>query len=153
MFVKMKWQVILYDTKHGTNRFGLKLGCFVGIDNNGVTRIIAVFLLLNETEDSFAYIFNWFSSNFCFPNVIYTDGDKQMASAIKSCFPCSTHLLCTFHLYKNLFEKVWPAFFGKVNNWKNMSNMWWKLCKLSDSEGRKVFNNEWDKFMDYFNTF
>ena len=31
--------------------------------------------------------------------------------------------------------------------------MWWKLCKLSDSEGRKVFNNEWDKFMDYFNTF
>ena len=34
-----------------------------------------------------------------------------------------------------------------------MSNMWLKLCKLSDSEGRKVFNNEWDKFMDYFNTF
>ena len=85
--------------------------------------------------------------------MIYTDGDQQMASAIKSCFPCSTHLLCTFHLYKNLFEKVRPAFIGKLNHWKNISNMWWKLCKLSDSEGRKVFNNEWDKFMDYFNTF
>ena len=106
MLVKIIFQVILYDTKHGTNRFGLKLGCFVGVDNNGMTRIIAVSLLLNETEVSFKYIFNWFSSNFSFPNVIYTDGDQQMASAIKSCFPYSTHLLCTFHLYKNLFEKV-----------------------------------------------
>ena len=68
-------------------------------------------------------------------------------------WPCSTHLLCTFHLYKNLFEKVHPAFIGNMNHWNNMSNMWWKLCKLSDSEGRLVFNNEWDKFMYYFNTF
>ena len=56
MLIKIKQQVIVYNMKHGTNRFGLKLGCFVGVDNNGVTQIIVVSLLLNETEDSFKYL-------------------------------------------------------------------------------------------------
>ena len=106
-------QVVVYDTKHGTNRFGLKLGCFVGLDNNGLSRIIAASLLLNETEESFCYVFEWFSTVFGEPKIIFTDGDKQMARAIQNSFPSSTHLLCTFHLYKNFFEKVRPVFWVK----------------------------------------
>ena len=146
-------QVVVYDTKHGTNRFGLKLGCFVGLDNNGLSRIIAASLLLNETEESFCYVFEWFSTVFGEPKIIFTDGDKQMARAIQNSFPSSTHLLCTFHLYKNFFEKVRPVFLGKKNDWNEFSNMWWKLCKLSDLEGLNCFDNNWSKFMNFFDTF
>ena len=148
-----KNQVVVYDTKHGTNRFGLKLGCFVGLDNNGLSRIIAASLLLNETEESFCYVFEWFSTVFGEPKIIFTDGDKQMARAIQNSFPSSTHLLCTFHLYKNFFEKVRPVFLGKKNEWNEFSNMWWKLCKLSDLEGLNCFDNNWSKFMNFFDTF
>jgi hypothetical protein len=37
--------VLLFDTKHGTNWYGHKLGCFCTIDANGKTRIIAVVFL------------------------------------------------------------------------------------------------------------
>ena len=144
---------MVYDTKHGTNRFGLKLGCFVGLDNNGLSRIIAASLVLNETEESFCYVFHWFSTMFGNPRIIFTDGDKQMAQAIRKSFPSSTHLLCTFHLYKNLFEKVRPVFVGKKEYWNDFTNMWWKLCKLSDFEGQKCFDNEWSKFINFFDAF
>ena len=146
-------QVVVYDTKHGTNRFGLKLGCFVGLDNNGLSRIIAASLLLNETEESFCYVFEWFSTVFGEPKIIFTDSDKQMARAIQNSFPSSTHLLCTFHLYKNFFKKVRPVFLGKKNDWNEFSNMWWKLCKLSDLEGLNCFDNNWSKFMNFYDTF
>ena len=119
----MHYKVLVYDTKHGTNRFGLNLGCFVGLDNSEVSRIVAVSLLLNETEDSFNCIFKWFSDTFGDPNIIFTDGDKQMARAIKCTFTSSTHLLCTFHLYKNFFEKVRPAFIGKFEYWDELTCM------------------------------
>ena len=75
----MYYKVLVYDTKHGTNRYGFKLGSFVGLNNNGVSRIIAVSLLFNETEDSFLYVFQWFSDTFGDPSIIFTDGDKEMA--------------------------------------------------------------------------
>ena len=76
-----------------------------------------------------------------------------MAQAIRKSFPSSTHLLCTFHLYKNLFEKVRPVFVGKKEYWNDFTNMWWKLCKLSDFEGQKCFDNEWSKFINFFDAF
>ena len=119
----MHYKVLVYDTKHGTNRFGLKLGCFVGLDNIGVSRIIAVSLILNETEDSFNYVFEWSSATFGDPKIIFTDGGKQMARVIKCTFTLLTHLLRTFHLYKNFFEKVRPAFIGKFEYWDELTCM------------------------------
>jgi hypothetical protein len=37
---------VLYDTKHGTNKYKLKLGCWTIVDHNGDTQIIAFSLVI-----------------------------------------------------------------------------------------------------------
>ena len=91
--------VILYDTKHGTNRYGLKLGCFVSIDNRGKTRVVAGSFVWSEDEASFTWAYKKFEGVFqSRPVVLFTDSDAAMAAATKAAWPTTIHLLCTFHL-------------------------------------------------------
>jgi MULE transposase domain len=75
--------VILFDTKHGTNQYGHKLGCFCTIDAHGKTHIIAAVFLLFEDEDSFMWAFKAFQEAFSVaPKIIFTDQDVAMGHAI-----------------------------------------------------------------------
>jgi MULE transposase domain len=77
--------VILFDTKHGLNRYDHKLGCFCTIDANGKTHIIAVVFLLTEDEKGFTCAFNAFEDAFGMaPKVIFTDQDQAMDRAISA---------------------------------------------------------------------
>ena len=58
---------ILLDTKHGTNRYAHKLGCFCTVDNNGKTRVIAGVFLAHEDEESFVWAFECFNEYFSAP--------------------------------------------------------------------------------------
>ena len=93
--------VLLYDTKHGTNRYGLKLGCFCSIDEHGFTRVMAGSFLVNEDEDSFAWAYSAFSQSFqsTTPKILFTDSDQAMANARCKVWPDTTHLLCVFHMF------------------------------------------------------
>jgi len=53
-------RVLMYDTKHGTNKFGLNLGCFTTIDSAGKSRVLAA-TFLYESEESFDWAFKKFS--------------------------------------------------------------------------------------------
>jgi hypothetical protein len=44
---RSKAAVLLYDTKHGTNRYGHKLGCLAYIDETGKTQVLATSLLMH----------------------------------------------------------------------------------------------------------
>jgi MULE transposase domain len=59
--------VLLYDTKHGTNRYGLKLGCITCMDEMGKTQVLAVSLVSNEDAESFSWVFGCFSEAFHSP--------------------------------------------------------------------------------------
>lgn len=138
--------VVLYDTKHGTNRYGLKLGCFVTIDNRGKTRVLAGSFVRSEDEASFTWAYKRFEESFQSPPVVlFTDSDAAMAAATKAVWPNTSHLLCTFHLWKNFWRHIRHFFVGKEDAWRTVADMWWRLCKNSD-EGEQVcfddkFNN------------
>ena len=53
----LDFNVVLYDTSHGTNPYKLKLGCFTTINENGQTVILAVSLLQSEDDDMFKWAF------------------------------------------------------------------------------------------------
>jgi MULE transposase domain len=107
-------KVVLYDTKHGTNRYGMKLGCFSLIDCTGITRVIAASFLLSESTDMFSWVFGQFTDLVGEgPQTIFTDSDPAMALAIKTTWPSTTHLLCIFHLWKNFFEHISGLFKGQ----------------------------------------
>jgi hypothetical protein len=104
--------VVLYDTTWGTNRYGMKLGCFTTVGRNGETIILAASLLMHETDDSFVWAFEQFRKAFRIPpSVFVTDGDPKMASAVSKIFPDSTkHMLCIYHLSLNFTEHIKPLF-------------------------------------------
>ena len=140
--------VILYDTKHGTNRYGMKLGCFVSIDSTGRTRILAASFVSVEDEDSFTWAFRKFLERFGCPRVLFTDSDPAMALAQKNVWPLTTHLLCTFHIWKNFWQHIHPLFLTNNAAWREVADMWWKLCKLSDVSEQVTFDDKFDKLVE-----
>ena len=142
--------VLLYDTKFGTNRYGMKLGCLVYMDGDGCTHILAITLIRSEDESSFDWVFRRFSALFgTQPAVVFTDSDKAMAAAILKAWPNAVHLLCTFHLFKNFYENIHPLFAGKNDEWHFVANWWWRLCKHSDVLAQQSFGSDWQALSDY----
>ena len=152
---RSKGAVLLFDTKHGTNRYGLKLGCFVTIDERGKTRVLASSFVRSEDEASFTWTFKNFQDSFqSSPVVLFTDSDAAMAAATKGAWPNTIHLLCTFHLWKNFWEHIRPLFFGKGDNnaWQTISDLWWRLCKTSDECERACFDDKFDALVSLIQT-
>ena len=130
----LEWQqrnfnVVLYDTTFGTNGYGLKLGCFTGIDGEGKTILLAASLVKFEDTSSFAWAFQLFSEVMVLgenesswhPNVLYTDSDPAMSAAADHVWPKPTaHLLCSFHISQNLKTHAAQLFPGAVNNAKRL---------------------------------
>ena len=142
---------IIYDTSHGTNKYGLKFAGFTSIDSNGQTVILACSLLTSETEDSFAWTFSEFLMVFKRPPIaIFTDGDGAMAAALRTVWPLTTHLLCTYHLQKNLYVHIKPLFTYSANKdvWRTFLKHWWGICKKQDIDSCSEFDTEWNELID-----
>jgi hypothetical protein len=98
---------VLFDTKHGSNRYGLRLGILSTVGRNGSTVLLAAALLSKEDESSFAWVFTHFERIFGLqPHCIFTDGDFAMASALKSCWKHCQHFLCTWHLSQTIIKNT-----------------------------------------------
>jgi len=130
--------------QHGTNNAGLKLALWVSVDNTAATKILAVSLLLDETEESFAFTCECFRD--CFrvaPAVIFTDSAPAIKVAVDAVFPDTQHMLCIWHLSKNLFTNVRPACGADDELWQRVQSAWWVVVKQSDASSRATFDAEW----------
>jgi hypothetical protein len=126
----------------------MKLGCFVSIDSTGRTRILAASFVSAEDEESFTWAFSKFLERFGSPQVLFTDSDPAMALAQKNVWPLTTHLLCTFHIWKNFWQHIRPLFLTDNAAWREVADMWWKLCKSSDVSEQATFDDKFDKLVD-----
>jgi hypothetical protein len=137
---------VLYDTKHGTNRYRLKLGCWTVVDSDGKTQIIAFSLVPeNEPKEAFIWAFEQFRRHLGEPTCMFTDGDIGMAGAVKKVFPSAVHLLCVYHIYTNLFKHMKPLFGGTKGNphWRAFVDMFWKIARRTERRSRAAFDQEW----------
>ena len=79
---------------------------------------------------------------------MFTDGDPGMANAICLVLPRTTHLLCTFHISKNITTHIKPLFSGQGHDlkakWTKFIKEWWKICKKQDSLSCVQFDSEWE---------
>ena len=130
--------------QHGTNSAGLKLALWVTVDNTYATKILAVSLLLDETEESIQFTCECFKD--CFrvaPAVIFTDSDPAIKAAIDVVFPDSQHFLCIYHLSKNLVTNVRPACGEDDVLWQRVQSAWWAVVKQTDAASKASFDAEW----------
>uniref|UniRef100_A0A7S2FMW1 MULE transposase domain-containing protein n=1 Tax=Octactis speculum TaxID=3111310 RepID=A0A7S2FMW1_9STRA len=136
--------MVIYDTTFGTNRYGYKLGLFITVDEHLRTIILAQSLLLREQKEDFIWAFEQFNLHFKMaPTVFFTDSDPAMAHAVRFVFPTTKHLLCTYHLSKNLFTHFHSLLHGKDGTWGKFIQSWWKICLCTESTSVSTFDSEW----------
>jgi len=102
--------VVVFDNTYKTNRFGMPLGIFTGVNNHGQSVCFAGTIMCNESTESFLWTFYTFLKmvNNHVPNVILTDEDYALIKAVDTIFvPLGTkHALCLWHLLKNVVKNL-----------------------------------------------
>ena len=129
--------VLLFDPTHGTNRHRLKLAAFVTVSASGQTVILAICILAHEDAETFEWLFTCFHKVFRVPPAcFFTDGDVAMEQAFKKMkagfWALTLHMLCVYHLSKNVFQHLHPLFSDPVA-WRTLFTLFWRIAKNSDS--------------------
>ena len=134
--------VLLYDTTHGTNIYGAKLGLLCVVDRLGKTTIIGITIICgDEDANKFKWLFEKFLVMFQVePCVILTDSCAKQAKAIDEVFKSTRQLLCVWHISKNFFNHIRPIV-GK--EFDTVNKCFWKLAKNSDDRSLPSFEAEW----------
>ena len=114
------------------------------VDGTGATKVLAYSFLLDETEQSFQWACECFKDAFrASPAFVFTDSDVGMEVAIAAVFPAAKHLLCVWHLSKNMFTNIKAACGNDDAMWHRMLHAWWLIVKQSDESSRDTFDAEW----------
>ena len=113
---------------------------WVTVDGTGATKVLASSLLLDETTESIAWSCACFLD--CFrvpPRVIFSDSAPAIKAAVAEVLPepHTKHLLCIWHLSKNMLTALQPACLGG-DLWARVHAAWWQIAKQSDK------NADWD---------
>ena len=118
----------------------MKMAAWVTVDGTGATRALAYTFLVDETDESFIWASECFKDAFRVPPaVIFTDSDPAMKVAIAAVFPSAEHLLCVWHLSKNMFTHIKAACGNNDALWKRMLSCWWLIVKQSDESSQETF--------------
>lgn len=121
-----RWpEALTIDATYKTNAHRMSLVNIVGTSNVSSTRsgnnrlqtfAVAAAFINSETEDAYTWILKelrdaiWpAEEKFRLPSVIVTDNERALRNAIDTVFPECQHLLCTWHLWNNLFKRLSPG--------------------------------------------
>ncbi|XP_042988764.1 protein FAR1-RELATED SEQUENCE 5-like [Carya illinoinensis] len=100
--------VVTFDTKYLTNRYGVPFAPFVGVNHHRQSILLGAGLISNEDTVTFAWLFQtWLQCiDGVAPKAIITDQDKAMKNAIAIVFPETRHRFCLWHILKKVLEKL-----------------------------------------------
>ena len=118
--------VLLMDCTYKTNRYRLPLLEIVGVTSTGMTFQVACAFMESEREDNYMWacsILKALMDPACLPNVIVTDREIALMNAIESTFPNSRHLLCRWHIGKNIMANC-KKYFRTKEKWDSFSASW-----------------------------
>ena len=133
------------DSTYKTNRFGMPLLLWTGVDNNGITVILAGALLSDETYESYVWACKQLrDATKTFSKVLFTDRDLNFSRAIAEVFPCTTHLLCRWHISQNIIKNLAGVLRGRLNEF--MDEIW----RISSLESIDEFQKFWEALKSMF---
>lgn len=117
-----RWpEAITVDATYKTNAYKLSLVNIVGtsnvmsdkVDGSLQTFAVAAAFISSEKEEKYQWIMEELreavwpkEKNFRLPSVFVTDNEKALRNAIECVFPESQHLLCSWHLWNTMKQKL-----------------------------------------------
>ena len=137
--------VVTFDTKAKSSTSRLFFAAIIAINGEGKIVPVCQALLHRERACNFSWMFENFLKHFgAQPDVIFTDGDKAMAKAIKAVLPMSKHLLCLYHINKNIAKHCKGALGDK---WDSFIRGWWKIVNNTDIRSAATINEEFHRLL------
>jgi len=107
----------------------------IEMTSTDVTFSVAFVFLQHESEDNFKWaldVLRGIINDSALPHAIVTDRDLTLMNAISQAFPNATHLLCRWHINKNVLAKCKKLFSTK--EWWDFFMTYWNLVVLSPTE-------------------
>lgn len=108
ILAKFFGDVIILDTCYGRNLYDYALTTFIVIDGDNESRNIGYCLHLYEDEETFTWMFRAMRNilGISFPESIFSDRAPAIECGIRSIWPDAYHMVCLYHLRKNLIENL-----------------------------------------------
>ncbi|PKA51338.1 Protein FAR1-like sequence 5 [Apostasia shenzhenica] len=100
--------VVIFDTSYRMNKYNFVFAHFIGVNNHWQDIFFGSTFLIDETVNSFEWLFQSFLTmmNEKQPITIFTDQNEAMCKAIHNAFPKTRHRLCQWHILKNVRSMV-----------------------------------------------
>ncbi|XP_028091421.1 PKS-NRPS hybrid synthetase CHGG_01239-like [Camellia sinensis] len=108
------------------HRYRLPLLEIVGVTSTEMTFFIAFAYLQYERVDNYAWVLATLRDvmdGFVVPTVIVTDRELALMNAMQKIFPSARHLLCRWHISKNVLTKC-KKMFETRQKWKKFNHEW-----------------------------
>ncbi|XP_062202061.1 protein FAR1-RELATED SEQUENCE 5-like [Phragmites australis] len=139
-------ELISFDATYNTNEYNMKFTPFTGVNHHGSCVLLGAALILDETIESYVWLFNTFlkAMGGSAPRLIITDEDASMKAAIAKVFPTTVHRLCMWHILMKFPDKVGAPVREDREFYKRLNHF------IYSSETTEEFESEWAKIiMDY----
>jgi hypothetical protein len=136
-------RVFVLDCTYRTNRYGMPLLHIIGVSPSNTTFSIAFCFMQNEQEESYQWalstFFSWLESPiFQFqPPVICTDRDLALLGVLRDDFADYPHLLCLWHINKNITAKL-KEYFTTNEAWDEFNSYWQSLVNSQTEDEYKT---------------
>ena len=144
--------IVVQDVTCKTNRYDMALSLFIILDENRNIRLVAQVLLIDETKESHEWTFEQINlaTNNAYPRVMMTDADPAVHAAIRSTFPITYPMHCTFHIGQNLIKRVQKLLGNKFHEF---SKQFYTICntlnKLSFESKWKILITQYPEVQQY----
>jgi hypothetical protein len=124
----------------------MALSLFVILDENRNIQLVAQALLIDETKDSHEWTFRQVNSatNNMHPKVLMTDADPAVHAAIRSIFPTTYPMHCTFHISQNLIKKLQKPLGKKFHEFST------EFCKVRNILQKPLFEFKWQVLINQY---
>ncbi|XP_042503475.1 protein FAR1-RELATED SEQUENCE 5-like isoform X2 [Macadamia integrifolia] len=138
--------VIYLDTIYGANKYGRPFAPIVGVNHHLQTVLFGCTILLNETEDSFAWLLKTLlkAMHGHHPVAIITNPNVALTKAIERVLPRTHHRLCLWHIFQNATKHL--------NNLYKIEDDFltdFKKC-LYESRWSDEFESRWSSLLDKY---
>ena len=140
-------RVLVLDCTYKTNRYGMPLLHIIGVSPSNSTFSIAFCFMQNEQEESYIWALKAFFSfldPLPFDPVLCTDRDLALLGAIKVVCPRHPHLLCIWHINKNVTQNT-KQHFSTNDEHQELLQSWNKLIYSTTEAIYKTRLSEFEK--------
>ena len=130
--------VLLMDCTYRTNRFNMSFLEVVGMTSTNQTYCLGFVFMSDETQESYIWALEKFKVTLegcILPRVFVTDREMALSNALSVVFPDSHHILCTFHIAKNVLKNCRKKI--PDEEWQTFLDDWGLLV---DSESIEEYN-------------